>query len=91
MKQAHFEDFWNDCERLIKSHFSELNFSDHIKMAKHYLDNIPENAILDEQTEIIGNVLFHICGLTLLKNVNSALALKLAMDEKKQELMDPNE
>ncbi len=86
----HFEDFWNDAEQ-IGRHFN-MTVPQHIESIKHHLDKLSVEVTLSgqEQAELIGHVLFELCGITDKLQINSAAALKFISENKKTSILDPD-
>lgn len=93
----HFEDFWVEAEE-IGRHYN-MTVPQHIESIKHHLDLLSEMVKLQEvdsltgqkQAELIGAVIFELCGITDKLGINSAAALKLISENKKARLLDPGD
>ena len=87
----HFEDVWNGSEAVAKqlpSRETEQIIAD----VKRYLDKIPSMVTFpSKQAELLGEALFDLCALTEKLNINSAAALRLAIENRKADLLDPEE
>ena len=85
----HFEDFWNGAESLGAQFTDDTveNAIDRIKLAIDKLDEVDK--LPSEQAEIIGEVVFDLCQITRHLNINSAAALRLAIESRKAQLLDP--
>jgi hypothetical protein len=79
----HFEDLWNSAEE-IASKISSLDAQVAIENIKKQIDSVP---LLKEfpakQSELIGEIIFNICYLTYIYNINSADALHYVSGLKK--------
>lgn len=84
----HYEDFWNEAES-IYSQEEQLTIQQHISRIKLALDSFEKSAIV-EQTDILGEIIYEFCCITHKNNLDSAVALKMAIEKHKQQLLDPD-
>lgn len=91
MADIHFEDIWNYAET-VAAQFSEETLDNNIIRIKKTVDKIQTmDKFPSKQAEIIGEILFDLCAITHKLEINSAAALRLATENRKAELYDPNE
>lgn len=93
----HFEDIWNDAEIIADK--TEKSIKEFVFDAKSALDKLDSSIILSGGAEdadailkagtSIGDVLFALCGITKILDINSAVAMRMAAEENKIKLLDP--
>lgn len=88
---VHFENFWEEAESIGRNF--NMTVPQHIESIKHHLDLLSGEVKLSgqEQAELIGHILFEICGITDKLGINSAAALKLISENKKISILDPED
>lgn len=84
----HFEDIWNEAEAIAKAeNLTQDQYLDALKLA---LDNFPRNPDLNSPDDMllcsnmVGLMIFQICGITMKLNTNSAEALRIINHERKK-------
>lgn len=89
--EIHFEHIWNAAEDL-GTKFPQESIESIVKKIQETIDNIPQMANLpSRQAEIVGEILFDLCAITNQLNINSAAALRWAIENRKAKLLDPDE
>lgn len=87
----HFEDFWNGAEQL-GARFTDDTVEKAVDRIHQAVDKLEEMASLPaKQAEIIGEVIFDLCQITRHLNINSAAALRWAVENRKARLLDPED
>lgn len=87
----HFEDIWNAAEH-VAYQFPEEQIETKVKKIKSRLDKLPAMVTFpSKQAEIIGDILFDLCAITQKLNINSAAALRLSIETRKADLLDPDD
>lgn len=91
MSDIHFEHIWNYAET-VAAQFSEETLDNNILSIKKEVDKIQTmDKLPNKQGEIIGEILFELCAITHKLGINSAAALRLATENRKAKLYDPEE
>lgn len=82
---SHFEDLWNEAEELSLKHNDNRQTLD---ICKSINENIKNLAFLDDKVErhvVFGSILYEMCSLSRVMDVNSYSALKLILEKIKNE------
>lgn len=86
----HFENFWEEAENIGRNF--NMTVPQHIESIKHHLDLLSGEVTLGQkQAELVGRIIFELCGITDKLGINSAAALKLISEDKKAFLLDPGD
>jgi hypothetical protein len=90
----HFETIWNEAESVSKS-YTNLDRKDIFKQIRNALDNLSDNETRNELQSAMGDILFGLCSLCAHLetkksiSINSATALREAIDRIRSEILDP--
>jgi len=88
----HFEDIWNAAEDIAaQEELGNLQRYEVVAKMMVALDKCSSNGNSEGTHDALGEILFQLCALTRSYNANSALALKMAIEKHKQELLDPDD
>ncbi len=85
----HFEDIWNESEHISRTLGNSKPLVN-IEWCKTLLDHLETETVPIKQAELVGEILFEICGITDKLNINSAAALKYAAEQIKAKSLDPD-
>jgi hypothetical protein len=101
-KAKHFEDIWNEAERVVGIMVGAGYDVEPFKTIEHVLDIARNGYILEEgydaktATKLVGDILWELCIFCKImegqgKIVNSAQALQMVIDKHKTSLLDPDD
>lgn len=86
----HFEDIWNHAEKMGEK--EEYDLDELVKNIQAEVDKLPAMVKFPaKQAEIVGETIYQVCQITRILNINSAAGLKLAIENHKETILDPNE
>jgi hypothetical protein len=84
----HFEDIWNAAEQLGEQREDAAEIA--LSQLRATVDKLQSvDNLSSRQAELIGEALFDLCQITRHFNINSAAALRWAIENRKAELLDP--
>lgn len=88
----HYEQLWEEAEVIAKKYFTMYNATSHhrIRNGVSKLEN-EEDLSAEEKEHWLGDVLFGICLLSKDRDINAYTALRVAIDNAKQEMLDEEE
>jgi len=91
MSEQHFEHIWNAAE-FVAHKSPDKTVSQIVDDIKIRLDKLAEpDRIVSQQGEILGEIVFDLCSITHKLGINSAQALRLAIENRTKLLENNNE
>lgn len=81
--QEHFEDIWNDAEKLGEQIDPFSNISKHVLQIRKHANELNNKITLDEKNNEFGELLYNLCQVARLLPINSAESLRRIIRGKK--------
>jgi uncharacterized protein YabN with tetrapyrrole methylase and pyrophosphatase domain len=86
----HFEDIWNHAEDVGQQLHKDEEVSDAVKRIEQSVAELKTDGYTNK-AQVVGDILFDLCVITERLNINSAAALRHAIENRKAEILDPDD